>query len=70
LDGELTTKIVFLAVALYVEATIFPGAIVSMITASFGTTAYGALLQPLFSQLVPLIAIVSTVVLFLKYVTS
>jgi hypothetical protein len=67
---DIVAKIIYLAVALYVEAAIFPNAVTAMITSSFGTSATGTLLQPLFSQLVPLVAIVGTVLLFLRSVTE
>ena len=63
-------KIIFLALALYIEGAVFPGAVLSMITASFGTTAVGLALAPLFQYVVPLVAIVATVILFVKSVTD
>lgn len=63
-------RIIYLALALYIEGAIFPGAILSMITASFGTSAFGLALAPLFQYVVPLVAIVATVILFVRSVSS
>ena len=63
-------RIIFLALALYIEGAIFPGAVLAMITASFGTSAVGVALAPLFNYVVPLVAIVATVILFVKSIQS
>jgi len=71
LDGlAFLERIIFLALALYVEGAIFPGAVLSMITASFGTSAVGLAIAPLFQYIVPLVAIIATVILFVRSISD
>lgn len=69
MDGiQLIESVVFLAVALYVEAAILPGALASIATTAL-TSVNGAVVT-MFQVLTPIIAIVVTVLLYIRIVRA
>ena len=65
---ELIESVIFLAVALYVEAAILPGALTSIATTAL--TSVNASVITLFQVLTPIIAIVVTVLLYIRVVRA
>ncbi len=67
MDGlQLIESIIFLAVALYVEAAILPGALTSLATTAL--TSVNTAVISLFQTLTPIIAIVVTILLYIRVV--
>lgn len=67
MDGiGLIESVIFLAVALYVEAAILPGALTSIATTAL--TSVNSAVVSLFQVLTPIIAIVVTVLLYIRVV--
>jgi type II secretory pathway component PulF len=69
LDGVgLIESVIFLAVAIYVEAAILPGALTSIATTAL--TSVNTAVINLFQILTPIIAVVVTVLLYIRIVRS
>jgi len=69
LDGiTLIESVIFLVVALYVEAAILPGALSQIATTAL--TSVNTAVVGLFQTLTPIIAIVVTVLMYIRIVRS
>jgi len=57
--------VILVAIALFVEAVFLPPALVTIATATL--TSVNAAVKPLFTVVIPILAIIATIFIFLKY---
>jgi hypothetical protein len=65
---DMIEDVIFLAIALFVEAVILPPALVTIATADL--TSVNPAVQTMFTVLLPILAIVATVLLFVRAVRT